>query len=558
MSFVAAPAWRLLTPAEQRSVRGLLAWVIVAALADAIGIGAIFPLAHVLFGGGLPAVAGVDRIVAGRSIATILALFAVFYVLKAVLSVWVTYRKQSFVFGLQARLSRDLLRAYLADDSGATAAMSPGRKLALAHTECQQIVLNVYQPLLVLIGELAVLGFTVAILLALAPLVTLALIAFCGVIVLAFEAATRGPVRRWGFGRKEADKRRFDILKTAIDSRIEVVGLGIEGEIEALYGGPNATAARCSARKSVVSELPKSVLELSFVLGFVVLVGTGLFENRADQLATVALLGAAALRLFPSVNRVLVQAQSFKFGRATLEALGDVLSGASERPAPAQRAPIAAAAPDDVRSLTYVPAGGGAPPLEFAAGDIVAICGPSGSGKSTFLASLVDPARGAAVRVNGESSLSEWRARGNRVGFVGQNPFLVPATLRQNVLLGHPAPPARTTLPDFLKDRDPGGLLGGDDDAALARAVDKSLISGGEAQRISLLRSLLRDPQILILDEPTSALNVEFRDGLMEFLVRTRRARIVLVATHDPLLMRHCNRRIDVDKGAVRERSVVP
>jgi len=154
--------------------------------------------------------------------------------------------------------------------------------------------------------------------------------------------------------------------------------------------------------------------------------------------------------------------------------------------------------------------------LEIAQGEFVALIGRSGSGKSTLLRALagLDREIEGTVAVEGE------------VGVAFQDARLVPwKRVRDNVSLGLRAPDPRRAAAEAL------------DEVGLSARADAwpLTLSGGEAQRVSLARALVRDPQLLLLDEPFGALDALTRitmHGLVLGLWERHRPAVLLV-THD-------------------------
>ena len=189
-------------------------------------------------------------------------------------------------------------------------------------------------------------------------------------------------------------------------------------------------------------------------------------------------------------------------------------------------------------------------------GEIVLLAGRNGAGKSTLLRLLVGAERPAAghVELHGRR-LAQWPAlaRAREVGFVPQeaeNPFEF--TGRELVTMGrHPHRPR-------------GSSLRADDLAAVDRALDAvdarafadrpvTTLSGGEHRRIAVARALATETPLLLLDEPTSNLDLEHALQLVQLLLRLRAAgRGVLVASHDlNLLARHCDRTVLLHEGRI-------
>lgn len=173
--------------------------------------------------------------------------------------------------------------------------------------------------------------------------------------------------------------------------------------------------------------------------------------------------------------------------------------------------------------------------LRLAAGSLVGLVGPSGSGKTTLLRALVGqlrPVRGE-VRVGGEVV---GRRPSRRVGYVPQLETVdwhFPITVAQVVLLGRvsesgPWPWARR------QDRaDLDELL---ERLGIAELRDRHIraLSGGQQQRVFLARALIRRPDVLLLDEPTSGVDVRTRREILDLLRQLNRTGIgIVLTTHD-------------------------
>ncbi len=164
-------------------------------------------------------------------------------------------------------------------------------------------------------------------------------------------------------------------------------------------------------------------------------------------------------------------------------------------------------------------------------GDVVAIVGPSGAGKSSLLRLInrLDEPNTGTVYLDGEDyrSLSPRRLR-HRVGMVQQAPFLFPGTVADNLRFG---PRQRG---EQMSDQAVEGLLAQVDLSGYAdRTVDN--LSGGEAQRVSLARTLANAPEVLLLDEPTAALDDAAKHEVETLLQRilAERPLTCLIVTHD-------------------------
>ncbi|MEU7720371.1 thiol reductant ABC exporter subunit CydD, partial [Streptomyces tibetensis] len=173
-------------------------------------------------------------------------------------------------------------------------------------------------------------------------------------------------------------------------------------------------------------------------------------------------------------------------------------------------------------------------------GETVALVGPSGAGKSTLLSVLlgfVRPAEGQ-VRVGGvdlvDADLEQWRSR---IAWVPQRPHLYAGTIAENVMLARPGADdvsVRRAL------RDAGALEFVD---ALPEGVETVLgedgagLSAGQRQRLALARAFLADRPVLLLDEPTAAMDGATEAEVVAAVRRLAAGRTVLLVVHRPALL---------------------
>ena len=192
--------------------------------------------------------------------------------------------------------------------------------------------------------------------------------------------------------------------------------------------------------------------------------------------------------------------------------------------------------------------------LDVCKGELVALCGTSGCGKSTLLnvvSGLEDIDRGEVAVLGHDVVDEKTRVKLLRfhIGYVFQFHHLMPdLTLAENCLV--PVIAAGGSRASALERL-----------AELAEATGLSHrlkqqvreLSGGERQRGALVRALMNDPEILLCDEPTGALDEKNRDNVMELLmdlVRSR-GRTMIMATHDLDLAKRCDRTMKMRDGRI-------
>lgn len=171
--------------------------------------------------------------------------------------------------------------------------------------------------------------------------------------------------------------------------------------------------------------------------------------------------------------------------------------------------------------------------------------GPSGAGKTTFvdtIISLRDEYEGAIFYDDVNLRTLSRKTVRSHMGYVGQDVQLFHTTLRENILIAKPQA-TDFEIWEALKAAQADEFVRG-----LALQLDTqvgeagALLSGGQRQRITLARALLRKPEILVLDEFTSALDDDNKSEIMKTVVQIARDSCVLLITHDQSIMKWVDR----------------
>ena len=191
-------------------------------------------------------------------------------------------------------------------------------------------------------------------------------------------------------------------------------------------------------------------------------------------------------------------------------------------------------------------------------GETIAFVGPSGSGKSTLMKLLVGlyrPMKGKILYNNLDETEIHFDDLRKQIGFVTQDTNLFSGTIRENLMFVNPAA-TENQLDDVLKKASCTGLV-----TRAEKGLDTMIgegglkLSGGEKQRISIARALLRKPHLLIFDEATSALDSiteeEITDTIRE--LSSQKEQITVLIAHRLSTIMHADRIYVLEKGEVVE-----
>lgn len=189
-------------------------------------------------------------------------------------------------------------------------------------------------------------------------------------------------------------------------------------------------------------------------------------------------------------------------------------------------------------------------------GEFLGIMGPSGSGKTTLLnciATMIRPSSGKVILKGKDISAFREKElaayRGKRIGYLFQEfELLDNLTIRENIALP-------LSLHGISEDEAESKIKEISDRLDIAETLDKfpSQVSGGQKQRAAAARALISDPDILLADEPTGALDSRNAKTLMEKLCDANRdqGKTILMVTHDPNAASFCSRILFIQDGCL-------
>lgn len=307
------------------------------------------------------------------------------------------------------------------------------------------------------------------------------------------------------------------------------------------------------------SQLPALVLELIAVVCFVSLFFyASNYENTEFPLVLVGLLSLAFYKIMPQINKVLtsiINIQAYGYTVSELEvgftALEEITKSLSE--------PVNFKNKISLNALSFQYTGAqrnfGIDNINLIVqkGDLIIIEGKSGSGKTTLLhilCGLITDFKGQMLvddKVITHADIIQWHGL---IGYVPQHPTIIQDTLQSNIAFGDDQFAydrgdkviRLVGLESFLESLPKGysTLLG----------ENGSNISGGQRQRIALARALYKQPEVLILDEVTSQLDVTTKHLILQSLKDlTQKGVTVILATHEPIASTYASKITRLDEG---------
>lgn len=187
--------------------------------------------------------------------------------------------------------------------------------------------------------------------------------------------------------------------------------------------------------------------------------------------------------------------------------------------------------------------------LEIKSKQKVAIVGKIGSGKSTLIHLLMKlkPYTGLITIDGQDLAECECTSIRQQITYVPQLPTLFNRSIYENIVYG-----AKKSKEEVLSLLEKLGLSSVFGDHTLDSVIGEGAqLSGGQQRTIFLLRCLLRDNQIIVMDEPTTSLDNDSLTHIMRILQELMRNKTVIIITHDPSLLKYVDRVITLSKGKI-------
>ena len=376
----------------------------------------------------------------------------------------------------------------------------------------------------------------------------------------------------WLGRRVKANAREQRRLEGRLNARLSemlsavalVQTFGRQADEEARFARTLANNQASGLRQArTTGAVSRGVIVLS-ALGTAITALAGAHEVLAGRLMPGELLVflAYVAGLYKPVRDIARLSARVARASASAERVAEVLALAPEPPDAPDALPLLAPRGEIVfEDVSFAYEGDSRPVIEhlslhIAAGERVALVGPSGAGKSTLVSLLLRLAEPTAGRIliDGQDIRRYTRASLRQaIGTVLQDPLLLGQTVRENIAYGRPDAPlaavqaaARAAHAHGFISELPQGY-----DTVLTERG--STLSGGQRQRLCLARALVKEPAVLVMDEPTSAVDASSARLIHEALAQVHAGRTLLVIAHDYTDMARFDRVLVLDRGRLVE-----
>lgn len=559
--------WKLFTNSDRIAFTRIVVMVIIGMFLETISLGIVVPIIGILtqddYQQKYPFIVDIFGSLSREElISAVMVAMVLIYVVRSLFLFWSLWIQKGFSASVSGRLSQSLFSTYLRQPymfhlQRNSSTLMRNAKNATAIVTCG------VDPFLVLLTDGLVAIAMFALLIAVEPVGTLAVLLVFGISTFVFQRTTRRRIDNWGYQVDYHETKILQHLQEGFGGAKDVKVLGRENEFLSQHEKHLGESIRINRIYNVILTLPRSFMEIITIVGLCLLVVSMVVRGRelADIVPILGLFAAAAFRVMPSINRLLMATQTLIFNRSIITSVyqdflldsPDSLTVNSNTKFASQlelvdvsfQYPAAAAA-----SLQNVS-------LVVKRGEAVGFVGPSGAGKSTLvdvILGLFAPTSGV-VKIDGQNVQQNLRNWQNQIGYVPQAIYLTDDMLRRNVAFGL----NDENIDDNLV-RDAIRLAQLEEFVAtLPEKLDTVVgergvrLSGGQRQRIGIARALYHNPSVLVLDEATSSLDTPTEHGVMQAVQALQGSKTVIIVAHRLSTVEYCDRLYKIENARITE-----
>ena len=573
MLTVARKLFSLVTPAERRRWLALGPLLVLTGVVEMAGTGLVFLLvkvagepaaaAHMPLWGRVLAALGIasDR---GMVLATGAAV-ALFFVLRSLVLLAVARAQSRVVADTIAGVSTRIFAGYLAAPYPVHLRHTSSELAVDTTVAVERAVDSGLGASAQLFAETVVSLGLLAILMVTAPLVTLATAAALALFVATTLRLMKRNSTRWGRARETLGRQNLKDAQEALGGIREIKILGREEAFRTTFVQAQEALARARGHHGWLINLPRIAIESIFVACVVLVIALATLGGKParELVPLLGLFAYAGFRLIPAANRFLLHVDAVRGAGSAIDRLR---AHVEEFRAETVAAPAGEGAAMHFQSLLQLEGVsfryGDDQPLvlrdvsvSIRRGESIGVVGPTGSGKSTLidvLFGLLQPTSGR-VTVDGADIRGARGAWQRRIGYVPQAPFLFADTIRRNIALGiAPDQVDEQRLREAVQLAQLAEFVDSLPQGVDTRVGERGIrLSGGQRQRVAIARALYNDPDLLVLDEATAALDNKTERDVTSSIEQLRGRKTLIVIAHRLSTVERCDALIFLSAGRV-------
>jgi ATP-binding cassette, subfamily B, bacterial PglK len=489
---------------------------------------------------------------------TIIILFiivVIIFFIKFIFQTIFVFYQAKFNADLQVFISKQMLDKFSSFKYSDYTKNNSSDLLRNINNEVNVLANNVSMPILQIITEFFII-FGMIILLffvnILVTLITSFIFLFFGYLLL---TSTKKVLVLAGEERQKFDGLRIKILNIIHGGFKEIKVLNKLNYFIQKYNLSNKKFAYSYKKQIALSQFPRFLLEILTVISLLILVIILMLRDHSniEIITFLSIFAGCAFKIMPAANRIIRSLQMLKFGKSSIEIILNFLLKKNSASMSSNKSlnnnndtffeikNLNFSYDNKRNDFQFENLN-----LKLKKNDAIGIIGPSGSGKSTLVNFVLglETTNSGTIETFGKSihdDIFSWRSK---IGYVPQDIFLFEESIKENIALGVNKNEINDQkIFDVLKKVQLKEFIMNLNDGINTPVSERGLnLSGGQKQRLGIARALYNNPEILIFDEATSALNAEIEDEIIDQIYQLKENVTLIIITHKPSILKNCNK----------------
>jgi ABC-type bacteriocin/lantibiotic exporter with double-glycine peptidase domain len=520
----------------------------------------------------------IKKIFPDKFLNSYLILFIFFFIsaLRSIVSIGISYIRQSLNRSIDQDMSNKMYSKYIHKDYSFFLKKNSSNFISNIIVEVDKFSYRLVDSLTFFIVDVVIVS-TITVYLLISYLIpTIVLIVIITLIFFIFYFLYKNKFKKIGIERSIADAQKISWLQKSFYSIQSVKLDNLESFFKEKFKKEVKKSSESTFKMNFISELPRNLADiiliivgasLLYVLNFITGIQKELF------LSIIGLFILAMFRILPSANRILYAFNSIKFHYQAINNLEKLINeeknlNDNKKEEEIFFRPIKIKESIKLENISFSYDLDGVEKkilnnvnLEIKKNKIVGIYGKNGSGKSTLLniiTGLLEPDMGS-VKLDGKNIKDFKKLYQFTIGYVTQKTYLTDDSVIENIIFGKKREEYNQEQLDRAIDlaqlKNTINDLPNKENTLLGERGTK--LSGGQQQRIGIARALYKNPQLIIFDEATNALDSESQEEiLLSTVFKENSEKIIIIVSHDKRVFKMCNEVYQVDQGRLTRLNV--
>ena len=553
---------------KQLSIMSII--IFLSVFFDTMGIGLIIPIINILIDNNLidkfPFLSPVFNLLGNPDEKVLLLYFVIFlaliFLIKNFFLGLLTWKKSYFTYSIQNFYSKKLMNIYLKKPYSFHVNNNSSKLINTIVNETSlasgQFIISIID----LVIDAMIIAALFFLLLSVEPIITISMILIFIFFGSLYFFLVKQKLLKYGYIRQKTYADQLKLYKEIFSNiKFFLIHKKTKKVIDEISVNLNKIKD-FNVKYIFISAFPKLLFEYIIIIIFCLLIISFIYSEFLlieNLIPSLALFSAAAFRMLPSSNKILLSLQKIKYSKSAIELIYEEIKNDYNEKL-AEKTDLSFNFKKlSLKNLSFKYESANKflfkdISLDISKGKIYGITGLTGSGKTTLadiimcLNNKVD----GKILLNDSLNLNEYKNSWQKlIGYVPQNIYLLDDTIKNNIAFG-----------EFSNDIDEATLLKSIKLAKLEKLINNlekgydtnigengSKLSGGQIQRVGIARALYANPQVLILDEITSSLDVNTEEEIIDVIKNLKGEKTIILITHRLNMLKICDDVFELNNG---------